>query len=194
MSIRTGAGGFKQFSCATVMGLFFAVAGYALAAEIPMGDLDFSDSAVKRGQAVFTTSCQTCHSLKYMKFAARMDAGSAQKAFGKAPPDLSLTAKARGTGNEGARYVYSLLVSFNDTPMKNSVFPNIAMPPPFAKDDPQLLQAAKDVSAFLLYAADPSVNERIWLGKFVLGYMILLSVLLYFLYRRTWRRIKNPHL
>lgn len=191
MNTRTGAGVFKPVLSAMLTGLFFALAGYVAAAEIPMGDLDFSDAAVKRGEAVFTSSCQTCHSLKYLGFAARMDVGNAQKAFGKIPPDLSLMARARGTGNEGARYIYSLLVSFNDTPMKNSVFPNIAMPPPFSKDDPQLLQAAKDVSAFLFHAADPSVNERTWLGKYVLGYMILLSGLLYFLYKKTWRRIKN---
>jgi ubiquinol-cytochrome c reductase cytochrome c1 subunit len=191
MKIRPGAGAFKAALMAMCTGLFFALAAYVTAAEIPMGNLDFSDAAVKRGEAAFTSSCQTCHSLKYMGFVPRMDEANAQKAFGKVPPDLSLMAMARGTGTEGARYIYSLLVGFNDTPAKNAVFPNIAMPAPFAKDDPELLQEAKDVSAFLFHAADPAVGERKWLGKLVLGYMIILSGLLYFLYRKTWRRLKN---
>jgi ubiquinol-cytochrome c reductase cytochrome c1 subunit len=191
MKTRTGTGALRQVLNAIVLGLFLTTAGCLASAEIPMDDLDVSDAAVKRGEAVFSANCQTCHSLKYPGLAARMDEGSAQKAFGKAPPDLSLMAKARGRGSQGARYIYSLLVSYNDKPTKNSVFPGIAMPPPFAKDDPQLLQAVKDVSAFLFHVADPSIDERTRLGKFVLGYMIVLTALLYLLYRKTWSRVKR---
>jgi cytochrome c1 len=101
--------------------------------------------------------------------------------------------KARGGGNKGAAYIDALLVGFNDTPEKNSVFPNITMPPPFAKGDPEIARKAKDVSAFLDYAAEPSERERRDLGGYVLGYMVLLTGLLYALNRRTWKGIgKTP--
>ena len=120
-----------------------------------------------------------------------MSAKDALKAFGDEPPDLNLMTKARGGGSKGAAYIDALLVGFNDTPEKNSVFPNITMPPPFAKDDPELARKAKDVSAFLDYAADPSADERKGLGGYVLGYMVLLTGLLYALNRRTWKGIRK---
>jgi cytochrome c1 len=59
------------------------------------------------------------------------------------------------------------------------------------KDDPDLARKAKDVSAFLEYAAEPSEGERRGLGGYVLGYMVLLTGLLYALNRRMWKRIRK---
>ena len=174
-----------------VMVVLFPLALCAAAAELPKIDLDFSKAAIKGGEEVFKSTCQTCHSLKYLGYKARMSEEAAQSAFGRVPPDLSLMAKARGRGSKGAGYIYTLLVGFNETPEKNSVFPNIAMPPPFSREDPMLAQKAKDVSAFLYHAAEPSENERMGLGRYVLGYMVLLATLLYFLNRKTWKGMKN---
>lgn len=159
-------------------------------AVIPKVSLDLSESAIKRGEEVFKASCQTCHSLKYLGYEAMITPDAAKEAFGKVPPDLSLMAKARGRGDKGARYIYALLVSYNNTPEKNSIFPNIAMPQIFSKDDPEFESKAKDVAAFLSYAAEPSANERKGLGRHVMVYMVILTVLLYFLNRKTWRGIK----
>jgi cytochrome c1 len=98
--------------------------------------------------------------------------------------------KARGGGKKGAQYITALLTGYNDTPEKNSVFPGITMPPPFAKDDPELSRKARDVAVFLDHAADPSARERRRLGIYVLGYMLVLTALLFALNRRTWRRIR----
>ena len=149
--------------------------------------LDLSDSGIGRGDEVFRSACNACHGLKYLGMAAQLAANDAEKAFGKIPPDLSLIAAARGRGARGARYVASLLLSYNDSPEKNSVFPGIAMPPVFAKNDPKAEQKASDVASFLYYASDPSFRERRRLGPWVLGYMALLATLLYLVYRRTWR-------
>ena len=182
--------------CASVVNSFFAMAllisfpltSPASEIEIPKVDLDFSEAAVKRGEEVFKSSCQTCHTLKYLGYEAIISAEDARNAFGKAPPDLSLMAKARGRGSKGARYIYALLVSYNDTPEKNSVFPNIAMPPVFPMDDPESARKAKDVAAFLLHAAEPTINERESLGRYVLGYMGILTALLFFVNKKTWKR------
>ena len=150
-----------------------------------------SEAAIKRGEEIFRTACQGCHSLKYSGYAARMPAKDALKAFGDEPPDLNLMTKARGGGSKGAAYITALLTGYNDTPEKNSVFPSITMPPPFSRDDPELARKARDVSAFLDYAADPSARERRGLGIYVLGYMLVLTALLYALNRRTWKRIRT---
>ena len=181
----------KNTFFAVIMVILLPLALCAAAAELPKIDLDFSRAAIKGGEKVFKSTCQACHSLKYLGYKARMSVEDAQSDFGRVPPDLSLMAKARGRGSKGAGYIYALLVSFNETPEKNPVFPNIAMPPPFSKEDPTLAQKAKDVSAFLHYAAEPSENERMGLGRYVLGYMVLLATLLYFLNRKTWKGIKN---
>lgn len=159
-------------------------------AVIPKVSLDLSEAAVTRGEEVFKSTCQTCHSLKYLGYEAMITPDAAKEAFGKVPPDLSLMAKARGRGDKGARYIYALLVNYNDTPEKNAVFPNIAMPPVLSKDDPEFERKAKDVAAFLSYAAEPSAGERKGLGRYVIGYMVVLTTLLYFLNRKTWRGIK----
>jgi ubiquinol-cytochrome c reductase cytochrome c1 subunit len=169
----------------------FPLAILAAGADAPATGTDTGDAAIKRGEEIFRVSCQGCHSLKYSGFTARMPAKDALKVFGDEPPDLNLMTKARGGGSKGAAYIYQLLVSFNDTPEKNSVSPNITMPPPFAKDDPELARKAKDVSAFLDYTADPSAGERRGLGLYVLGYMLILTGLLFALNRKTWKGLKK---
>lgn len=159
--------------------------------EIPKVKIDMSDEALKRGKEVFMTTCNNCHGLKYLGYHARTSAEVVVKAFGSEPVDLSLIAKARGRGDKGARYIYALLTSYIDTPEKNLVFPHIAMPPAFSKKDPQLEQKAKDISAFLLYAAEPTAAERKRIGRYVLGYMVILTALLYALNRKTWKDIKK---
>lgn len=58
------------------------------------------------------------------------DAIGGEDWFGKAPPDLSLTARAR---NDGPNWIYSYLLSFYPDPTRpsgwnNTVFPNASMP------------------------------------------------------------------
>ncbi|OYX05338.1 MAG: cytochrome c1 [Caulobacter vibrioides] len=48
-------------------------------------------------------------------------------------------------------------------------------------------QQAKDVSAFLMWAAEPKLEERKQTGFAVIIYLLLLSGLLYASYKRVWR-------
>jgi ubiquinol-cytochrome c reductase cytochrome c1 subunit len=69
------------------------------------------------------------------------------------------------------------------------------MPPPLAPgkvtfDDgsPSTVdQQAKDVSAFLMWAAEPKMEDRKQMGFAVLIYLVLFAGLLYASYRRVWR-------
>jgi cytochrome c1 len=160
---------------------------YAAAAD----PSDPGAASIKRGKAVFLASCQPCHSLKYSGYEAKMKAENARKAFGKAAPDLNLMITARGGDHKGAAYAAALLIGYNDTPEKNSVFPNIAMPPVFSIDDPDAARKARDVTAFLADAAEPWKRESRDLGGYAVGYMALLTALLYALNRRRWNEITS---
>lgn len=151
--------------------------------------LDFGPDAVSSGRSVFEDVCRNCHGLKYLGISPRMSEDSARQAFGRAPPDLSLMAAARGRGTSGAEYVVRLLTSYNDTPQENSVFPGIAMPPPIPQDDPKLGQEAAHVAAYLYQAAFPNFRERRSLGKLVLLYTFALTLLLYAYYRSVRRDV-----
>ena len=48
-------------------------------------------------------------------------------------------------------------------------------------------QQAQDVSAFLMWAAEPKLNERHQMGFAVMIYLLLLSGLLYASYRAVWK-------
>lgn len=71
----------------------------------------------------------------------------------------------------------------------------IAMPPPLQAglvtyDDgtPSTVdQQAKDVSAFLMWAAEPKMEDRKQMGFAVMIYLLLFTALLYASYRRVWR-------
>ena len=65
------------------------------------------------------------------------------------------------------------------------------MPPPIPMDDPALREKAADISAFLLSVSDPTAEERLSIGPWVLSYMALLTAILYLLNRYTWKGVKK---
>lgn len=75
----------------------------------------------------------------------------------------------------------------------------LAMPPQLADgkvtfDDgtPSTIdQQAKDVTAFLTWAAEPKMIERKTFGLGAMIYLVLFSVLLWFSYRRIWRNVAH---
>lgn len=75
----------------------------------------------------------------------------------------------------------------------------IAMPPPLADgkvtfDDgkPSTVdEQAKDVAAFLYWAAEPKMMERKQFGLGAMIYLLIFTVLLYFSYRRIWRNVAH---
>ncbi len=126
---------------------------------------------------------------------------------GALPPDLSLIAKAREGGPD---YIYSILTGFQEPPADfklregmhyNAAFPGhqIAMPPPLSDDLVQFAdgtpatvhQMAHDVAQFLMWAAEPKMEERKALGFKVLIYLVLLTGLLYFANKKVWLRVKK---
>lgn len=143
------------------------------------------------------------------------NAQAAAATHGKVPPDLSLIIKAR---EGGADYVHALLIGYSDPPKDwkdddgkpkklegnqqyNKYFPGhvIAMAPPLAsdgqveygKDDPKptIDQMARDVSAFLAWAAEPTMEERKRTGIKVVLFLLVFTGIFFVIYRRTWRNV-----
>ncbi len=73
----------------------------------------------------------------------------------------------------------------------------IAMPPPLADgkvtfDDgakSTVDQQAKDVAAFLYWAAEPKMEERKEFGLGAMIYLLLFSIILWFSYRKIWKNV-----
>jgi cytochrome c1 len=81
----------------------------------------------------------------------------------------------------------------------NTAFPGhqIAMVPPLSKDafvkyqdgSGALEDNARDIAAFLAWAADPSLNDRKRIGWLVMIYLVVTTIVLYFGKRRVWAKI-----
>ncbi|ABS63858.1 cytochrome c1 [Parvibaculum lavamentivorans DS-1] len=122
-------------------------------------------------------------------------------ALGAAAPDLSLMTKARPGGPD---YVYSLLMGYEEAPegfelttgSYNLYFPGhqIAMPPPLSDGQvdyedgtPNTVdQMAKDVTHFMMWTAEPKLEQRHRMGFQVLLYLVALTGILYFTMRKVW--------
>lgn len=135
---------------------------------------------------------------KSLKEALRTDMAPdmLRESFGSLPPDLSLMAKAR---EGGPQYIYGLLTGFYQNAegnVDNHLFPGIKMPDVLSYGDAKepaqraaLEAQARDVAAFLAWAADPHAAERRGLGYYVLGYLAVLTFLLYLTNRKIWARL-----
>ncbi|MBN8820122.1 MAG: cytochrome c1 [Sphingomonas sp.] len=132
------------------------------------------------------------------------------------PPDLSLIAKSR---HDGPNYVHSLLTGFQAQPAEllkkfpdaktpeglhyNPYFANLnlAMAPPLTAEGqvtygegqpkPTVDQMAQDVSAFLMWAAEPKMEARKSTGVAVLIFLLFATVLAYLSYQNIWADKKH---
>lgn len=130
------------------------------AAELPNVNIRVGNIAsLQRGARLYFNYCSGCHSLRFMRYSriaedlqlsddevknnfiftgvkigepalSNMPPDKAEKWFGKAPPDLSVEARAKG-----ANWIHAYLESFYLDPSRptgwnNTVFPNASMPNP----------------------------------------------------------------
>jgi cytochrome c1 len=126
---------------------------------------------------------------------------------GAYPPDLSLMAKARANG---PNYLYALLTGYHEPPADvvmnegmyyNSAFAGhqIAMAPPLADDLVEFSdgtaatvdQMARDVVTFMAFAAEPHMEERKRTGLKVVAFLLILSVMLYFVKKKVWSDVDH---
>jgi ubiquinol-cytochrome c reductase cytochrome b/c1 subunit len=110
----------------------------------------------------------------------------------------------------GVDYITALLMGYKDPPQGfqlqagmsyNEYFPGhaIAMPPPlsdkrvdYTDGSPTTVeQYAKDVSAFLMWAAEPHLEARKRIGMQVFIFLVVFAGLLYFVKKKVWREVET---
>ena len=125
---------------------------------------------------------------------------------GAYPPDLSLITKARAGG---ADYLYNLLNGYKDPPENleisdgmyfNTIYPGnqIAMPMPIVdeiveyEDETPATQdqIIRDVTSFLVWTAEPELEERKVLGIRVLIFLIIITLMLLAVKRKVWKDVE----
>ena len=133
-----------------------------------------------------------------------MPVDSATLAFGVAPPDLSLVTRSRDSKRPFG--------------VNNALLPNVAMPnvlwelqgPQVAIEERvdgklkvvgveshgqgklnerQFDQVANDLVNFLSYVSEPSILQRVPLGKYVIAFLLFLTYLFYRLKKEYWKDI-----
>ena len=126
---------------------------------------------------------------------------------GAYPPDMSVLVKARGGGVD---YIYSLLQGYEEAPsgmtLDDGVHYNkymygnkIKMSAPLSDGiieysdgtNASVEQMSKDVTTFLMWAAEPSLEARHQMGFKAIVYLIILTILVYFSMKRIWSRVKS---
>ena len=132
---------------------------------------------------------------------------AAQAANGGAyPPDMSVLAKARSGGVD---YIYSVLLGYENPPsgitLDEGVYynkymygNNIKMSQPLSDglveySDGTVAseeQMAKDVTTFLMWAAEPHLEARHKMGFKAILYLIILTILVYLSMKKIWSRIE----
>ena len=123
---------------------------------------------------------------------------------GAYPPDMSVLAKAR---KGGAAYIYSLLMGYEEAPtgyeLDDGVYYNKYMPGQKIKmaepitdgaveyadgTETTKAQISKDVTTFLVWAADPHLEARHKMGFKVFLYLIILLTMVYLSKQKVWSR------
>ena len=126
---------------------------------------------------------------------------------GAYPPDMSVLVKARPGGSN---YIYSVLMGYEDPPagvtLDDGVYYNKYMYGNKIKMANQLSdglveysdgtmatveQMSKDVTTFLMWAAEPHLESRHRMGFKAIVYLIILTILVYFSMKRIWSRIET---
>ncbi len=114
--------------------------------------------------------------------------------FGTAPPDLSLTARSRSP-----EWIYTFLRQFyvdeaSYTGWNNELFKDVAMPHVLyglqrSSQREEFDSSVRDITNFLVYAAEPAKLVRYNIGIFVLLFMAAFVCISYLLKKEFWKDI-----
>ena len=140
---------------------------------------------------------------KFVKPYPNVEAATAANG-GAYPPDMSVLAKARAGG---ADYIYSLLLGYEEAPedfeLDEGVYYNKYMPGNKIKMSAPIMdgiveyadgteattaQISKDVTAFLVWAAEPHLEAQHRMGFKAIIYLIILLTLVYMSKQKVWSR------
>ena len=192
---------------------------YFLKANNDVSDID----SLQRGARNFFNYCAGCHSLKYIRYnqiaedlgldksqlienfiftdakpedfvTNNMLPADGSRWFGKAPPDLSLITRSRGTDQ-----VYNFLRTFysddnSPTGADNQALPGTSMPNVLWQVQKQLNktefdQFTLDIVNFLDYVGEPIQSDRKRVGIWVILFLLIFLIFSYGLYKDIWKEV-----
>ena len=215
----------KILSIVSVFIISFNASSAGVGVHLDQANTDITDEAsLQRGVKSFMNNCSGCHSIELMRYNriakdlnideadmaknlmfnaektgsrvfSSMPIDGANKWFGTTPPDLSLTARAKGTD-----WIYTYLRSFyaDDTRpygVNNHVLENASMPDALwqSKQDKSELEfnrEVRDITNFLDYVSEPVKLIRYEIGVKVLGFLFILFILSYLMKKEYWKDVK----
>jgi ubiquinol-cytochrome c reductase cytochrome c1 subunit len=205
--------------------LSFNVNASGAGVHLDHADTDITDEAsLQRGAQSFMNYCSGCHSIELMRYnriakdlniseadmannlmfnadkvgskvVSSMSDDGAKLWFGTTPPDLSLTARARGTD-----WIYTYLKGFyadesrpygvNNHVLENAAMPDILWQLKQDKSEKAFNQDVRDITNFLDYVGEPVKLIRYDIGINVLGFLFILFILSYLLKKEYWKDVK----
>lgn len=228
---------------ALLLALAPAAAFAAGSVKLQDAPIDLSDRAsLQRGAGLFMNYCAACHSLQFMRYQRMADdlglshemveefmvkgdakigdlmktglaKGDGQAWFGKAPPDLSTTARGK-IGQED--WIYTFLKSFyvdetrpmgwNNTVLAGASMPNVLWELQGMQrktEDGFVIQehergrlspaeyerAIVDLTAFLTYVGEPARLKRESMGAWVVLFFAFFTLLAWLLKKEYWRDV-----
>lgn len=210
-------------------------------------DVQGDKAALQNGARLFVNYCLNCHGASFVRYNRMTELGLTEEQirdnlmftadkvgepmrvaarstdqkqwFGAAPPDLSLVARARASGDgSGADWLYTYLRSFYRDPQRptgwnNTIFPNVGMPHALWQlqgeqvldHESNHLQLATpgelsttdydkqvaDLVGFLVWAGEPAAGFRRTLGYGVLAFLLVLFAVSYALKKEFWKDVKK---
>lgn len=212
----------------------------------PAPNVQNDPAALQNGAKLFVNYCLNCHGLSFVRYNRLTELGLTEqqvrdnlmftaekigepmriaarpeeqkKWFGVMPPDLSLVARARASGDgSGADWLYTYLRSFyvdekRQTGWNNVIFPNVGMPHilwelqglqvldhethklelvvPGQLSPAEYDKQVADLVGFLVWASEPGAGFRRHLGYGVLAFLIVLFGVSYALKKAYWKDVK----
>lgn len=210
-------------------------------------DVQGDQAALQNGAKLFVNYCLGCHSLSFVRYNRLTELGLSDQQvrdnlmftadkigepmriaappaeqkqwFGVMPPDLSLVARARASGDgSGADWLYTYLRSFyrddkRPTGWNNTLFADVGMPHVLGELQgqqalnhethklelavPGQLSPAEydkqvaDLVGFLVWAGEPGAGFRKKLGIGVLVFLFILFGVSYALKKEYWKDVKK---
>ena len=210
-------------------------------------DMQGDKAALQNGAKVFVNYCLSCHGLSFVRYNRLMELGLTEQQvrdnlmftadkigeqmriaarpveqkqwFGAMPPDLSLVARARASGDgSGADWLYTYLRSFyrddeRQTGWNNTLFANVGMPHVLwqlqgeQKLDHETHKLVLDVAGqmspreydqmvgdlvgFLVWTGEPGAGFRKQVGLGVLLFLFVLFGVSYALKKEFWKDVKK---
>ena len=221
--------------------------GAAVSVELDRAPVSTDPAALQHGAKMFVNYCLNCHSASFVRYNKLTELGldedqirdnlmftgervgdlmtiamrpaEARGWFGAPPPDLTLIARQRNSGDgSGADWLYTYLRQFYRDPERptgwnNVIFSNVGMPhvlwqlqgeqvaehvdgktelklvKPGLMTTEEYDKAVADLVSFLVWMGEPGAEKRKSIGVFVLIFFAAFSVLAYALKKNYWKDI-----